>query len=83
MAFHKNGIDAKIHYPTPMHLQPASRIYRYKRGDFPFTEKISKNIMSLPVHEFLSKKDLLFVINKIKEFYENWFCKSFKTILRR
>ena len=72
MAFlQKNGIDAKIHYPTPMHLQPASRIYRYKRGDFPFTEKISKNIMSLPVHEFLSKKDLLFVINKIKEFYEN------------
>ncbi len=67
----KNGIDAKIHYPIPMHLQPASKIYRYKRGDFPFTEKISKNIMSLPVHEFLSKKDLLFVIKKIKEFYEN------------
>ncbi len=67
----KNGIDAKIHYPTPMHLQPASKVYRYKRGDFPFTEKISKTIMSLPVHEFLSKKDLLYVIDKIKEFYEN------------
>lgn len=67
----KYGIDAKIHYPIPMHLQPASKIYGYKRGDFPYTEKISKNIMSLPVHEFLSKKDLLFVINKINEFYEN------------
>jgi aminotransferase EvaB len=68
---HKNGIDAKIHYPTPMHLQPASKVYGYKKGDFPITEKISKNIMSLPVHEFLNKTDLLFVIKKIKDFYEN------------
>ena len=68
---HKNGIDAKIHYPTPMHLQPASKVYNYKKGDFPITENISKSVMSLPVHEFLKKSDLLFVINKIKDFYEN------------
>ena len=36
----KNKIDAKIHYPVPMHLQPASKIYGYKKGDFPITENL-------------------------------------------
>ncbi len=51
-------IDAKIHYPTSMHLQPASKIYGYKKGDFPISENLSDTSLSLPVHEFVSKKDL-------------------------
>ena len=50
------GIDAKIHYPIPMHLQPAAKKFGYKKGDFPVTEKISQSTISLPVHEFLKKK---------------------------
>ena len=69
----KNGIDAKIHYPIPMHLQPAAKKYGYKRGDFPVAENISKNVLSLPVHEFISKRDLDFMIKKIKQFYNNEF----------
>ncbi len=65
----KNGIDAKIHYPIPMHLQPASKIYGYKKGDFPICERISNTTISLPVHEFLKKKDILFMCKKIKEFF--------------
>ena len=65
----KNKIDAKIHYPEPMHLQPASKFLNYKRGSFPKTEYICKNIISLPVHEFIKKKNLDFIIKKIKEFY--------------
>ena len=65
----KNKIDAKIHYPEPMHLQPASKFLNYKRGSFPKTEYICKNIISLPVHEFITKKNLDFIIKKIKEFY--------------
>ena len=65
----KNGIDAKIHYPIPMHLQPASKIFGYNEGDFPVTEKICKEVISLPVHEFISKEQREFVVEKIKEFY--------------
>ena len=65
----KNGIDAKIHYPIPMHLQPASKIYGYKKGDFPVAESISDTTISLPVHEFLSLEQINFIIKKIKQFY--------------
>lgn len=63
------GIDAKIHYPVPMHLQPAAKKYGYTEGDFPLAEKISKSVMSLPVHEFISKDQLNHMVNLIKEFY--------------
>ncbi|WP_440675423.1 DegT/DnrJ/EryC1/StrS family aminotransferase [Candidatus Pelagibacter sp. HIMB1593] len=65
----KKGIDAKIHYPIPMHLQPAAKIYGYKKGDFPTTEKISNTTISLPVHEYIKKKDLNFIIKTIKGFF--------------
>ena len=45
----KNKIDAKIHYPIPMHLQPAAKDYKYKKGDFPKTEQIANSTISLPV----------------------------------
>lgn len=65
----KNGIDAKIHYPVPMHLQPASKEYGYSIGDFPVCENISKTTVSLPVHEFINKKQISFMVKKIKEFF--------------
>ncbi len=66
-----NSIDAKIHYSIPMHLQIASKRFGYKLGDLPFTEKICKKIVSLPVHEFIKKNQIKFVVDKIKEFYVN------------
>lgn len=65
----KKGIDAKIHYPIPMHLQPAAKIFGYRKGDFPVTEKISNTTISLPVHEFIKKEDLNFMIKTIKGFF--------------
>lgn len=65
----ENGIDAKIHYPTPMHLQPASKGFGYSVGDFPLTEKICKEVLSLPVHEFISEEQTEFTVSKIKQFY--------------
>ena len=52
-----------------MHLQPASKFYGYKNGDFPVTENIAKSTISLPVHEFISRKQLDKMIKKIEEFY--------------
>ena len=64
-----NGIDAKIHYPIPMHLQPAAKDYGYSEGDFPIAEKLCKEVLSLPVHEFITEEQVNFTVEKIKEFY--------------
>lgn len=64
-----HGIDAKIHYPVPMHLQPAAKKWGYKNGDFPVTEAVCKSVISFPVHEFISRDQQLEVISKIREFY--------------
>jgi dTDP-4-amino-4,6-dideoxygalactose transaminase len=66
----KNKIDAKIHYPIPMHLQPAAKIYGYVKGDFPVAEKIANSTVSLPVHEFIKDKDISYMLNKIKLFFD-------------
>ncbi len=63
------GIDAKVHYPIPMHLQPAAKEYDYKVGDFPVAEAISNSTLSLPVHEFITEDQLDQMIAEIKEFY--------------
>lgn len=65
----RNGIDAKVHYPVPLHLQPAARPYGYQPGDFPVCEQTCKSVISLPVHEFITAAQIDFVAKKIKEFY--------------
>jgi aminotransferase EvaB len=66
----KNKIDAKIHYPVPMHLQPAAKIYGYKKGDFPVAEKLCNTTLSLPVHEFITKESLDYMVEKINNFFK-------------
>jgi dTDP-4-amino-4,6-dideoxygalactose transaminase len=63
------GIDAKVHYPIPMHLQPAASKWKYSKGDFPIAEYISENCLSLPVHEFIAREQLDHMIESIKQFY--------------
>ncbi len=66
----KNKIDSKIHYPKPLHLHDAAKNLKYFKGQFKNAEKLSKKIISIPVHEFITKKQLNFIINKIEEFYK-------------
>jgi dTDP-4-amino-4,6-dideoxygalactose transaminase len=63
-----NGIDTAIHYPVPIHLQPAAKKLGYKVGDFPVTEKQSKEILTLPVNQYLEKIDLKRIISVINQF---------------
>jgi dTDP-4-amino-4,6-dideoxygalactose transaminase len=63
-----NGIGTAIHYPVPIHLQPASRNLGYKVGDFPITEKHSKQILTLPINQSLTNEDLGRIISKINKF---------------
>ena len=65
----KHKIDAKIHYPVPMHLQPAAKNYKYQKGDFPNAEKIANSTISLPVHEFVNENQLRYIVKTIKKFF--------------
>ena len=67
----KNGIETGIHYPIPCHLQKAYDNLHYKIGDFPITEKLSNEIISLPMSEQLKEEEIRYVSEKIKEFYSN------------
>ena len=64
-----NGVDAKIHYPIPMHLQPAAKKYGHQVGDFPIAEEIANTTLSLPVHEFIGEKHIEKMASLIKGFY--------------
>lgn len=66
----KNGIEAKVHYPIPLHLQRCSAHLGYKEGDFPVTESQTKSIVTLPVHQHLKEEEVDYTIEKIKEFYK-------------
>lgn len=63
------GIESKVHYPIPLHLQQASAGLGYKKGDFPVAESQAKNIISLPVHQHLTEEEVEYTINCVREFY--------------
>ena len=64
-----SGVDAKIHYPIPLHLQKAGRALGYSEGDFPNSENQAKSIITLPAHQYLNIDQLEFMAIKIEEFY--------------
>jgi len=67
----KNDIDAKIHYPIPIHLQKAAKFLKHKKGDFPVSEKLANTSLSLPVHEFIGKSRIDYMVKTINKFYKN------------
>ena len=64
-------IEAKVHYPVPLHLQKAAEHLGYKRGDFPVAETYSKEIMTLPVHQYITKDQIDYTLNAVKAFYSH------------
>jgi dTDP-4-amino-4,6-dideoxygalactose transaminase len=65
----ENGVDTKIHYPIPIHLQKAANYLGYKKGDFPITERQCERILSLPIFPQLTDEEVDYVIEKINSFY--------------
>ncbi len=63
------GIGAKVHYPIPVHLQPAAKYLGYKKGDFPVCEEDARWIISLPVHQHLTPQQMTYVIDCVRAFY--------------
>ncbi len=64
-----HGVSAKVHYPVPVHLQPAARPLGYKLGDFPKCETDCGSIITLPVHQHLMDEEIEYVIDRVREFY--------------
>jgi dTDP-4-amino-4,6-dideoxygalactose transaminase len=62
------GIGSGIHYPIPLHLQKAYEHLNYKKGDFPVTERVAAEIVSLPMFPQLKHEQLNEVAAKVKEF---------------
>ena len=67
----ESGIEAKIHYPVPLHLQIAAKDLGYKEGDFPMSEKYCNEVITLPAHQYLRKDQLEYIIYTIGNFYKN------------
>ena len=61
-------IDTGIHYPIPLHLQKAYEGFGYKNGDFPVTEKIALEIVSLPMFPQLQPAQQARVVKTVQEF---------------
>lgn len=63
----EKGIASMVYYPVPMHMQKAYTDPRYKEGDFPVTEELSSNVMSLPMHTELTEEQLAYIVNGVNE----------------
>ena len=50
------GVPTAVHYPVPLHLQPAYKEMNFKVGDFPHSERAAKRVCSLPMHPYLDEK---------------------------
>ena len=63
----REGIGTNIHYPTPIHLQPACAKYGYRHGMLPVTEAVTERIVSLPMYPELTQEQVQMVINAVKK----------------
>lgn len=64
----EDGIQTGIHYPLACHLQPAFAYLGYQKGDFPNTENLCQNILSLPMYPGLKNSQIEYVIAQFKTY---------------
>lgn len=64
------GIPSMIYYPFPLHFQKAFKSDKYPIGSLPVSEKLSSQVLSLPMHSELDEQIQVYIVETIKEFYE-------------
>ena len=64
----ERGIGTGVHYPVPVHLQEASAFLGYRPGDFPVTERLAGEVLSLPMYAELGDAQVETVADAIREF---------------
>ena len=65
----KNGVQTRVHYPTPLHLQPSHRGWGYKAGAFPIAEAACHRELSLPFFPYLRDEELDAVADSVRRFH--------------
>jgi dTDP-4-amino-4,6-dideoxygalactose transaminase len=60
------GVQTVVHYNTPIHLQPAAESLRYRKGQFPVTERLCETILALPANQTLTRNDITYVSTEIR-----------------
>ena len=64
----ENEIGTIVHYPIPPHLQEAYSYLGYKKGDFPITEQLSQEVLTLPLYNGMTEEEQNYVIDIINKF---------------
>jgi dTDP-4-amino-4,6-dideoxygalactose transaminase len=66
----QEGIGTEIYYPIPLHLQECYSFLKYKKGDFPNSEKASEQVLALPIYPELAEDQQDHVVDRIRAFYK-------------
>lgn len=61
----ENGIPTAVHYPMPLHLQECFEYLGYNEGDFPISEHVSKEILSLPMNPYLTEEEIKYISTRL------------------
>jgi UDP-2-acetamido-2-deoxy-ribo-hexuluronate aminotransferase len=61
----EQGVPTAVHYPMPLHLQECFKYLGYKKGDFPIAEKVSQEIMSLPMNPYISDEEIKCIVEEV------------------
>jgi len=66
----ENGVSCGVNYTIPIHLQPIYKeLYGFNEGDFPTAERLSKQVLCLPMFPDLTKEEIKYVVDKIREYF--------------
>jgi len=66
-----HGVGTAIHYPVPIHLQPAAADLGYRAGDFPVAERQAGRILTLPINQTLEPEDIAYVAELVNDFVKS------------
>ena len=66
----EEGVDTRVHYPIPIHMQDAARDLGHHHGDFPNAELYALTMISLPIYPELSNDEIANVIASVESFFK-------------
>ncbi len=64
----QRGVGSDIHYPLPTHLQPIYQDLGYREGDFPVSERLAREVLSLPLYPELTREEIEAVVEAVHSF---------------
>lgn len=66
----QNGVPVAVHYPIPLHMQPAFEFLGHKNGSFPVAEEAASQVFSLPIYPEITREQQDRVVDAIAKFYK-------------